>query len=236
MIALFLAACYADAAEPVNDPFEKLNRKVFMFNDVVDRYALRPVAVGYRKITPTYMYDGVNQVFSNIGELPTLINNGLQAKPSHAGKTFLRFLINSTLGFFGFFDVATQLGVLKKKEDFGQTLAVWGVPSGPYLVLPFLGPSTVRDSMQYLVDRIDTYALNKTDISDEKRLGFQGLSIINLRAQLLDVDTLISGDRYLFLRNFYLQNRDYDINDGNVTMDETPQEKIEQWDDDSWLN
>ena len=134
------------------DPWESFNRKVYRFNDVLDRWALKPVAKGYRKVTPDVVEDGVHNVFRNLGEARNLANNLLQLKMHDAGVDTARFFFNTTFGLLGFFDVATKMGLQRNDEDFGQTLGAWGVKSGPYVVLPLLGPSTVRDTVSLYPD------------------------------------------------------------------------------------
>ena len=138
------------------DPWQRFNRKVFQFNEVMDRYIAKPVAKGYRWITPNIVDRGISNFFSNLGDIGVTVNDLLQGKFMQAGSDGLRFVVNSTLGIVGFFDVASELGLPKHHEDFGQTLGYWGVSSGPFLVLPFLGPSNIRDGTSLIVD----YQLN----------------------------------------------------------------------------
>lgn len=218
LLAVFLLPVQAFADEPNPDPFESWNRKVFTFNDWADRYMLRPVAVGYTKVTPDPVERGISRMFSNIGEVPTVLNSLLQGKPSRAANSTGRFLVNSTVGLLGFFDVARHVGLEKAEgEDFGQTLGRWGVPSGPYVVLPLLGSSTLRDAPSLLVDM---YANPIYYMEDEgARLGVVAVGVVSTRANLLDAETLISGDRYLFIRDVYLQRREFLVRDGEVEDD-----------------
>ncbi|WP_086480425.1 MlaA family lipoprotein [Oceanospirillum sanctuarii] len=197
------------------DPWEGWNRNVHEFNEVMDTYIARPVAKGYRFITPRFVRTGVSNFFSNLGEVPTAVNDLLQAKPGDALKSSGRFVINSTVGIFGLFDVATWVGIEEHKEDLGQTLAVWGVGSGPYVVIPFLGPSTLRDSLSIYPN----YQLNPLEyapLTEEETYGVLAVDLVHRRESLLDKESLISGDKYVFFRDAYLQNREYEIKDGVV--------------------
>jgi len=218
---LWLTACATTGPNgEVNvDPYEGFNRKIFGFNDGLDRYILKPVAKGYRYITPNFIERGVSNFFSNLSEVGSLVNATLQGKPTQGAKHTGRFLINSTLGIGGLFDIAKHMNLEKDdREDFGQTLAVWGVNSGPYLVLPFLGSSTIRGGVSIPVNNaLDP--LTYYPEHAETRLGLNTLEIIDLRASLLKAEEFISGDRYLFIRDAYLQRREYLINDGKIEDD-----------------
>lgn len=199
------------------DPWESWNRKVFGFNDTLDRWALKPVAKGYRAVTPKPVRRSVRNVFRNAGEGRNLVNNLLQAKFHDAGVDVSRFMLNTTFGLFGVFDVATKMGLQGNNEDFGQTLGKWGVESGPYLVLPLLGPSTLRDAPAMIPD---TYTMVFPYISRHSvRYGVAGVQIVSIRESLLDTEKLMGGDKYSFIRNAYLQNREYRVNDGDVEDD-----------------
>ncbi|MEQ6916553.1 MlaA family lipoprotein [Halomonas aquatica] len=200
-----------------NDPWEGFNRKVFAFNDVVDRYALKPAARGYRFITPDPVETGVGNFFSNLGEIRTALNSLLQGKGTNAGVATGRFLINSTLGIGGLFDIATRMEITGREEDFGQTLGAWGVGEGAYLVLPLLGPSTLRDTAGLPVDM---YTYPTTYVEEDKvRVSLTVLRVIDARAGLLDQEELISGDRYSFIRDIWLQQRRFEVNDGEMGAD-----------------
>lgn len=197
------------------DPWERYNRAIFAFNDVADQYVLKPVAQGYRAITPNPVEQGVNNVFANILEVPKVLNDLLQGKFSQAGKDSGRFLINTTLGVAGLFDVAQHMGMTRSEgEDFGQTLGAWGMPDGPYLVLPILGPRTLRDAAATPVDWVSdpkTY-IGHTRTSYEVKV----LEQLNTRARLLSLEQDIGSDKYTLFRDIYLQRRDYLVNDGEV--------------------
>jgi len=201
-----------------HDPFQGFNRKVFAFNDVLDRAILRPVATGYRYITPQPVERGVSNFFGNLGEIRNTFNNILQWKWYQAGNDAGRFIVNSTFGIAGLFDVAKHMDLPKaQREDFDQSLAKWGVCSGPFLVLPFIGPSTLRDAFSLPFDG----AANPTFYIDHDltRIEVNALDIIDTRAGLLGVDELVAGDKYLFFRDAYKQRRVYLENDGEVKFD-----------------
>lgn len=199
------------------DPWEGFNRSVFRFNERVDRYALKPVAKGYRKITPRPVRTGVANFYRNIKMPLVMLNDLLQGKPRAAGQDLSRFVVNATVGIAGIFDPSTRFGIPYNDEDFGQTLGKWGVPTGPYLVLPLIGPSTVRDGTGFAVDALGdpvTYQM------EEKGTAFLWVGkAINARSNLLDVEEIIQGDRYLFLRDLYLQSREFAVKDGKVESD-----------------
>ncbi|NWN81540.1 MAG: VacJ family lipoprotein [Halomonas sp.] len=200
-----------------DDPWEGFNRKMFTFNDVLDRYALKPVARGYRFITPDPVETGVGNFFSNLGEPRTVLNSLLQGKPRNASVATARFLINTTVGVAGLWDVASRMEVTGQEEDFGQTLGVWGWDESRYLVLPLFGPSTVRDTGGLPADM---YAYPTAYIEDDKtRLGLTALRLVDKRAGLLDQEALIQGDRYSFVRDAWLQQRRFEVSDGELGDD-----------------
>lgn len=221
-MALVLTGCAStgsqtsQAPDP-DDPWEGFNRKVFVFNDVLDRYALKPVATGYRTITPDPLQQGVGNFFSNLGEIRTTLNSLLQGKPANAGRSTSRFLVNSTMGFGGLFDIASRMDVEADDEDFGQTLATWGWQDSRYLVLPLLGPSTLRDTSGLPAD-MAAYPVTYVE-DDAVRVGLTALNIVDTRAGLLDQEELIQGDRYRFIRDAYLQRRQFEISDGELGDD-----------------
>lgn len=199
-----------------SDPLESVNRAIFAFNDAVDRYALKPAAQVYRFISPNFVEVGVSNFFSNLREVPGLIHSSLQGNFSKAFNHSKRLLVNSTLGLLGFIDVAKEMGVEHNdSEDFGQTLASWGVGSGPYLVLPFFGPSTLRDGLSIPVNSY-TNPISYVE-HDQTRWSLLLGDIIDTRAKLLDIESLSEdGDKYLFIREAYLQRRQYLINNGKI--------------------
>ena len=199
------------------DPWEGFNRKVFAFNDVLDRYALKPVARGYRFVTPDPVETGVGNFFSNLGEPRTVLNSLLQGKVRNASIATSRFLINTTVGVGGLWDVASRMEITGQEEDFGQTLGAWGWEESRYLVLPLLGPSTLRDTGGLPADM---YAYPTTYIDDdETSLGLTALRVIDTRAGLLDQEALIQGDRYSFIRDAWLQQRRFEVSDGELGDD-----------------
>ncbi|MCH4871354.1 MULTISPECIES: VacJ family lipoprotein [unclassified Pseudomonas] len=200
-----------------DDPWEGVNRVIFKFNEKLDTYALKPLAQGYQFITPQFLEDGIHNMYRNIGDVRNLANDVLQAKPQAAGVDTARLLMNTTLGVAGFFDVGTKMGLQRNAEDFGQTLGYWGVPSGPYVMLPVLGPSTVRDAVAIYPDTFTEPYRYMNDIP--ARNMAIGMDVIDTRASLLSAEKLITGDRYVFIRNAYLQNREFKIKDGQVEDD-----------------
>ncbi len=216
--ALMSGQAFADSTENAQDPWEGFNRKVFVFNDTLDTYALKPVAKGYRAVTPDPVEDGISRMFSNLGEIVNVLNDVLQGKFSQAGNDTGRFLVNTTVGLVGFFDVAKDFGMPKSDgEDFGQTLGVWGVNDGPYVVLPLLGPSTLRDAPARFVDHLVNPVNEIDDIPTRNTI--YGVDIVSTRADLLKAEELIKGDKYSFIRDVYLQRREYLLNDGEVEDD-----------------
>jgi phospholipid-binding lipoprotein MlaA len=200
------------------DPWETMNRKTYAFNESLDRYLLKPVATGYDKILPDAVQNRVSSFFSNLLDLNTVVNDLLQGKFRQASRDFSRFFVNSTLGLAGFFDVAKDMGLPQSdREDFGQTLAVWGWNNDRYLMLPFIGPATITSTMGMPVNS----AINPISYVDHipTRNTLYGTSILDLRAKLLSVEDLMSRDKYAFMRDTYLQRREYLIKDGAVTDD-----------------
>lgn len=199
------------------DPWENFNRKVYGFNEAFDRTILRPVTLGYVKVTPNLVQSGVSNFFSNLDDFIVVGNDLLQGKFVQFGSDLARVTLNTTLGLAGLIDVASTLGLPKHEEDFGQTLGRWGVESGPYLVVPFFGPRTVRDTAGLVVDsQSDPTVLLDDDVA---LAGLTALEVIDLRASLLVTDGLIKGDKYVFIREAYLQRREFLVNDGVVEDD-----------------
>ncbi|OWP68642.1 VacJ family lipoprotein [Pseudomonas sp. K2I15] len=215
--ACFITISPPSRADSDTDPWEGINRPIFSFNDTLDTYALKPLAQAYQFVTPRVAQDGIHNFFNNLGEVKNLSNNLLQAKFHSAGVDTSRFLLNSTIGLVGLIDVATPMGLQRSDEDFGQTLGYWGVNSGPYLVLPLLGPSTLRDAPAILPD---AYANPVRYVGDvPTRNSLYGVSMIDGRAQYIKSEKLITGDKYNFIRSVYLQHRAFSIKDGNVKDD-----------------
>jgi phospholipid-binding lipoprotein MlaA len=198
------------------DPWERFNRATFKFNDALDRAILRPTARAYVKVTPRVVRTGVSNFFSNLETTTVLVNDVLQGKLRAAGHDTARLLLNTTLGLGGLFDPATAAGLDKNDEDFGQTLGKWGVNNGPYLMLPLLGPTTVRDGFGEVVDTFTEPPHYVED--DSTRYTLTAVEVVDIRAGLLDLDEQLdqSFDRYAFVRNAWLQRREYKVKDGNV--------------------
>ena len=202
-------------AESVGDPLEAVNRKVFSFNDALDRRLLRPVATGYKRAMPDPLEAAIHNFFTNLGTPLVAANQLLQGKPKAAGQDTARFLVNSTIGLGGLVDIASGYPALPQhQEDFGQTLARWGLPAGPYIVLPLRGPGTVRS---VIGSAASGFAYPPRFLPEPAaRVGVSALDLVDQRAQLIGADQLIFGERYLFFRDLYLQRRDSQIQDGQV--------------------
>lgn len=213
-----LLGCFslpALAEDPADaDPWEGFNRAVFSFNDTLDRYALKPAAKSYKAITPDIIETGVSNFFGNLSDVGSMLNNVLQLKGGAAGQDFGRIMFNSTVGLGGIIDVATPMGLPEHNEDFGQTLGYWGVETGPYLVLPLLGPSNIRDGLGLIPDSMVDPVAEVDPIRTRNQL--YGLRIIDTRAGLLAAEELLTGDRYTAMRDAYLQRREFLVNDGKV--------------------
>lgn len=218
------------AAEEENvDPWESTNRKIFAFNETLDKYILRPVAKGYDFVMPDAAQRGVGNFISNIYEFNSILNSLLQGRLEGAAQSGGRLLVNTTLGILGFFDVATPMGIEPNVSDFGQTLAVWGVEPGPFVMLPVFGPRTVRSGVGYFVD---TYTSIPALIEDrEAAYVFWTVEVVDYRAGLLDADDLITGDRYIFIRDAYLQARRTYINGGVVEDSFSDFEEEGEWEE-----
>ncbi|MDQ1362733.1 MAG: phospholipid-binding lipoprotein MlaA [Pseudomonadota bacterium] len=226
-------------ADP-NDPLERYNRAVYNFNDTFDQYLLKPVAKGYDKVTPDPVQKGINNFFSNLDDIIVIVNDLLQLKPGQMLADSGRFVINSSLGLFGFIDWASDIGLEKHNEDFGQTLGAWGVAPGPYFMLPFLGPSTIRDTGGLATDSyyfdLQIRELENGFPPPPRRPESQAwnmtiLDAIDTRAKLLKSEKILDEaalDPYVFLREAWLQRRNYLVKDGNVPKadDEMSEEEL----------
>ncbi len=204
------------------DPFEKFNRHVFAFNEDVDRALLKPIAKTYKAIVPAPVNKGIGNFFSNLNDVVVVTNDILQLKFKQAILDASRLLLNSTIGIFGLFDVAAQNDLPKNYEDFGQTLGYWGIKSGPYLILPLFGPSTIRDTLGWGVDTwLDPrvyYANSEHANVRNFVISTNVLKTVDGRARLLDMEQILETaalDKYSYLRNAYLQRREYLVYDGN---------------------
>jgi phospholipid-binding lipoprotein MlaA len=217
LIALTLLSLivFSQESESNNiDPFEDINRIVFNISDDLDQAVLRPAAEFYSEYTPLFLKNGITNVFSNLSEVDTIVNQLIQGKVWYAAQDTGRFVINSTVGIAGFFDIASRAGLEKHDEDFGQTLGYWGVPSGFYLFVPFLGPTTLRDM---LAKPTSWFLSGNFSVSDEEASIFLNvLDVIETRERLLIAENLIVGDKYDFVRDAYLQSREYLAADGEI--------------------
>lgn len=196
------------------DPYETLNRVVFNISDSLDESFLKPTAQVYSNYTPLFIKDSVTNFFYNLTEIDTVINQLLQGKPKLAAQDSLRFLINTTMGFGGIFDVASRIGFERHDEDFGQTLGVWGVETGAYVFVPFVGPSTIRDLVGI---PLSWYVSGTFAIEDNKtKIFFSVLDVIETRERLLAAENLIIGDKYEFVKDVFMQSREHEVKDGDV--------------------
>lgn len=221
-VCLALSACASKNPTHPDDPIEGFNRGVYKFNKGVDKVVLKPTAYVYKTITPSPLRHGVNNFFHNLSEITTIGNDVLQFKFGYAAHDFARLAINSTVGVFGLFDVASGLGLDRRKEDFGQTLYTWGYTKSAYLVLPILGPSTFRDGMGMAVDYFGMSVWPWIE-SDELRYSLLGLNLVDTRAELLNKETIldtIAVDEYTMIRDAYMQNRRYLSTDGQIDFQE----------------
>ena len=201
-----------------DDPLEEYNRKVWAFNEFLDDKFAKPAAEIYRSVTPDVVETGITNFFRNLNELDNTANQILQGKPTLAINDFSRFIINTTFGLGGFLDVGTNLGLERHDEDFGQTLGAWGVGSGPFLMIPLLGPSTPRGLAGRSVSSVlsGTFAIEENDV----RIGITAIDVLETRARYLEVETLIIGDRYSFIRDSYMQYQDFESSDGKNQVDD----------------
>jgi len=204
----------AEDDDVTSDPFESTNRIVFEISDDLDTMIIRPVAEIYRDVTPRFIKNSITNFFYNLSEVDTIINQLLQGKIVLAGQDSLRFLINSTIGIVGFVDVATRVGFERHDEDFGQTLGYWGVPAGPYVFLPVIGPSTIRDSFSKPTSWFLSGNLSVSD--EEAKIFINLLDAVETRERLLVAEKLIVGDKYEFVKSVYLQTRNDLVFDGEV--------------------
>ena len=217
ILTLLLVSLSGCATNNPRDPLEPFNRGVYAFNDGLDTVVLKPVAQGYRAVLPQFVRTGIGNFFSNLDDITVFVNSVLQFKVAQAASDLGRFLINSTLGLLGFLDVATEAGLEKHNEDFGQTLGYWGIGSGPYLVLPFFGPSTFRDALGRWADSYTDVVWQQDHM--RTRNQFTGLRIVDNRSRLLQTEDIIRPaaeiDEYAFIRDAYLQRRRNLVHDGN---------------------
>ncbi len=232
VISISLAGCASTATTTVpdqNDPWTDWNRGTQTFNDNLDKAILKPMAKGYQWITPEFVDEGITNFFSNINDIGVTFNDLLQLKLTQSGMDASRFLINTTAGVAGFIDVAKMIDLPKHREDFGQTLGFWGVPSGNYLVLPFFGPSSPRDTVGLVGDALFNPLTYVSVIGgaavNAATAGSRVLDVTDRRANLMTTEKIVDEgavDRYDFIKNSYEQNRDYLIHDGNPPEENDP--------------
>ena len=217
VLIVILSLSYFSFLQSEIDPFKDLNEKTHNLNQGLDESIATPIAKVYRKVTPDFVEVGVTNFTDNIEDINIALNNLLQAKIKDGLSDILRFTINSTIGLLGFFDVASSMGFQKHSEDFGQTLAVWGVSDGPYIVLPILGPSSLRDTLARIPEAFMTPLL----LIDHDRTGYEltAIDLLDKRARYLGLESIVVGDEYLFYRDAYFQSREFDINDGVIEDD-----------------
>ena len=223
---LLCSACATVKTPNPDDPFERYNRAMFAFNDTLDKYALKPVAKGYKAVTPDMVDKGVTNFFSNIDDVIVLVNDIFQLKIKQAASDTTRIVFNTIIGLGGLIDVSTEFGLPKHNEDFGQTLGYWGVSSGPYFVLPFFGPSDIRDAGGFTVDTVEFDPLAKIPKKSERYTAIS-LKYIDIRADLLKATDIIDAtaiDRYAYIRDAYMARRKNLVYDGNPPIDKSEED------------
>lgn len=216
-----LAGCASGPRANPADPFEPFNRGVTGFNDKVDEAVLVPVATAYQRVLPSMVRTGVSNFFGNLGDVWSFANSVAQLKLQNSAETFMRVNVNTFFGLGGLLDIATEAGIDRHEEDFGQTLGRWGVGAGPYVVLPLLGPSTLRDTAALPVDRAGSVLGNMNDVAWRNSLSV--LEVVDTRAKYLRAGRLLDDaalDKYTFTRDAFLQHRRNDVYDGNPPDDE----------------
>lgn len=225
LVAALSSGCATGPNANPKDPLEPMNRSISTFNDTLDDNVLKPVATGYRDFTPQLLQTGISNFFRNLSDVLSTVNNGLQLKGHDTAESFMRVTVNTVFGIYGIFDVATEIGLQRHPEDFGQTLGYWGMPNGPYLVLPLFGPSTVRDAsvmpLDFALDPVSNHG-----VSSERTVATV-VRLVDRRASLLRTSNLLSGasiDKYSFTRDGYLQFRRNQVFDGNPPDDEQPED------------
>ena len=219
LLVLTMTGCASTGSNP-SDPWEGWNRKVYSFNKALDSAVAKPVTLGYKAVTPDVVETGVSNLFSNLGDVPNFLNNLLQGKPTDSMSDLARFIINSTIGVVGLWDPASSMGLQKHDEDFGQTLATWGVGDGPYVMLPLIGPSTLRDTAAFPIDS-ETDLVNQID-HIPTRNQVKILELLDTRSALIPLEEQLESatDEYAFVRDVWLQNRKYKIFDGDIPLDD----------------
>ena len=220
---LFLMVVLNSFVLSENDPLEEINRTTLKINKTLDSAIATPVATFYQKVTPDFIEVGIYNIISNVDDINISLNNILQGKIKEGLSDIARFTVNSTLGLGGFIDVASKMGLQKHNEDFGQTLGFWGVPHGPYIMLPALGPSSLRDTVGMIPD---AFLSPRILLNHEPTIySLKFLDLIDTRARYLGLENIVIGDEYLFIKDAYYQNREFDSLDGEVEDD------FDNWDD-----
>ena len=225
VLVVFISGCATTGAKDERDPIEGFNRTMYSFNQGMDKVIFNPVAKLYQAITPDFVERAIGNFFDNLDDVSIIANDILQFKLAQAYMDTFRFIFNSTLGLGGFRDVSSQMGLVKHDEDFGQTLAVWGVGPGPYLVTPIFGPSTFRDATSLVVDDILLNPVSYLNNNDALKAGLATLNYIDIKADLLTTNELIDEaalDQYEFTKNAYFSRREFQINDGVVELEPLP--------------
>jgi phospholipid-binding lipoprotein MlaA len=215
LVATSLTGCASFQTATPGDPLEPINRGIFSFNNTIDHYLLKPIATGYDKVVPGPIKTGVSNVFQNVSDVTSIVGDILQLKPAKLGDDLGRVVLNTTVGLGGIFDLATPLGIERGDEDFGQSLGYWGIGPGPYLMLPFVGPSSLRDAVGRGVDgQVDPVGhLSSVPV----RNSLQGLRVVDARVGLFPAESLMNQaalDRYTFIRSAYQQRRESQVLDG----------------------
>ena len=214
---LFLMVVLNSFVLSENDPLEEINRTTLKINKTLDSAIATPVATFYQKVTPDFIEVGIYNIISNVDDINISLNNILQGKIKEGLSDIARFTVNSTLGLGGFIDVASKMGLQKHNEDFGQTLGFWGVPHGPYIMLPALGPSSLRDTVGMIPD---AFLSPRILLNHEPTIySLKFLDLIDTRARYLGLESIVIGDEYLFIKDAYYQNREFDTLDGEVEDD-----------------
>ena len=219
-VVLVLQGCASVKTADARDPWESMNRRVYQFNDALDTVAIKPAAEIYTKVLPSFVRTGIHNFLGNLGDVWSMANSAMQLKGQATAETFMRINVNTFMGLGGLLDVASEMRLEKRKEDFGQTLGFWGVKPGPYLVLPLLGPSTLRDTLAMPVDFQGDFSQIFKD--EATRNSLSATRILDVRSGLLQTVDVIKGaslDPYTFVRDGYLQKRKNDIYDGNPPSD-----------------
>ncbi len=217
LVGLLLVSFATPAMAQNNDPWEPVNKRIYTLNDYLDTLILRPLAISYNTLVPPPVRAGIGNFIYNINDVNVMANNLLQFKFKDAASDSGRILINTTVGLGGLFDVATKAGLERHQEDFGQTLGYWGVKPGPYMVLPLFGPSNLRDTLGF---GVDSYVNPIRQIeNDAARTALYGVIQIDTRATTIQIENMMFGDEYLFVKEAYLQQRQYLVSDGEVFDD-----------------